>query len=121
MAGQLKPAQAQQRHKISDVQAVGTGIESAIEGQRSRRLLLQLRSVRAIGDQPAPLEFFQDAHEPPKLSRLGGWFTRANCSLSGRCLPAYSEQPRRQYAKEKRRAVSSPPAQLFGNSTRKPT
>ena len=77
MAGQLKPAQAQQRHKISDVQTIGTGIESAIEGQRTRGLFLQLRSVGAIGNQSPPFQFFQDVHGPPKLSRLGGWFTRA--------------------------------------------
>ena len=63
MAQQLKPAQRQQRHQVAHVQAVGGRVEPAVEGDRARADAFgQLRRVRAIRQQPAPLEFFQNVH-----------------------------------------------------------
>ena len=63
MAQQLKPAQRQQRHQVADVQAVGRGVEAAVERDRARADALgQFLRVGAIGQQAAPLEFFQDVH-----------------------------------------------------------
>ena len=58
------------------MQAVSGRIEAAVEGKRARRSLPELRSVRAIGDQTAPLQFFEDVHRRRKLSRLPARFTR---------------------------------------------
>src|SRR5437667_2521164 len=84
MPEQLKPAEAEQRHEIARVQAVGSRIEAAVEGQRRGDLLVQFLPVGAIRNQPAPIQFFQNVHEPQKLSRLTARFTRGK-SGSARC------------------------------------
>ena len=62
MAQQLKSPQREQRHEIAHVQAVGGGIETAVERGGHSEALGQLRGVRAIGHEAAPVEFVQNAH-----------------------------------------------------------
>src|SRR2546425_9974925 len=61
------------------MQTVGGRIEAAVERKRARRSLLELRSVRAIGDQTAPLQYFEDVHWRQKLLLLNRRCTRAKC------------------------------------------
>jgi hypothetical protein len=49
--------------QVAEVQAVGGGIEADVERDRLRaggEELLELRLVRHVGDQPAPLQFIND-------------------------------------------------------------
>ncbi len=69
MAQQLKPAQRQQRHQVADVQAVGGRVKAAVECDGPRADTFgQLLWVGAIGQQAAPLEFFQNVHEGRKVT-----------------------------------------------------
>jgi hypothetical protein len=62
MAEQLKSAQSEERHKIADVQRIRRRVEAAVKRDGRGGFILQLRHVRAIGNQPAPFKFFQNAH-----------------------------------------------------------
>ena len=69
MAQQLKPAQRQQRHQVAHVQAVGGRVKAAVKRDGARAdAFRQLLRVGAIGQQAAPLEFFQNVH--PREDRL---------------------------------------------------
>jgi hypothetical protein len=63
MTRQLKAAQRQLRHQVTDVERVPGRIEAAIKRDRSCAEALGERSkVGAIGDEAAPLEVFDQVH-----------------------------------------------------------
>ncbi len=62
MAKQLKSSQRKQRHEIADVQTVRRRVEAAIERDGRGKFFGQFRRVRAIGNQAAPFQFFENAH-----------------------------------------------------------
>jgi len=63
MAEQLKSSQREQGNQVPDVQTVGGRIKAAVKRDGRGKFLFQFRRVGAIGDQAAPFEFFQNAHE----------------------------------------------------------
>lgn len=64
MTRQLKAAQRQLRHQVTDVERVPGRIEAAIKRDRPRAQALGERSkVGAIGDEAAPLEVFDQVHQ----------------------------------------------------------
>jgi len=64
------------------VQAVGGRVEAAIKRDRRDQFLFQFRRVRAVGDEAAPFEFFQDAH----AGRINCRSPIANCQLNRKSL-----------------------------------
>ena len=63
MAQQLEAAQRQQRHEVAHVQAVGGRVKAAVKRDGpGADALGQLLRIGAIGQQSAPLEFFQNVH-----------------------------------------------------------
>ena len=74
VAQQLEPAQRQQRHEVADVQAVGGRVKAAVEGDGAGAdAFRQLLRVGAIGQQAAPLEFFQNVHGGRESYCSHGW------------------------------------------------
>ena len=64
VAQQLEASQSEQGNEIANVQAVGRGIEAAIEHDgAAAESLWQLDGISAIRQQPALLELIEDIHE----------------------------------------------------------
>src|SRR5688500_4186371 len=63
MAEQLEAPQAEKRDEVADVEAVGSGIESAIEHDGAgRETFGQLDGVGAVGEQAALLKLVEHIH-----------------------------------------------------------
>ncbi len=63
MARELEPAQDEQADQVAEVEAVGGGVEADVKrdrGRARREQALQLVAVGHVGDQPAPMEVFED-------------------------------------------------------------
>ena len=66
---QLKSAQRKERHQIADVETVGRGIEAAIESHSATcQPLRQFLEIGAVGQEPAPLQFVNNAHQPAQFA-----------------------------------------------------
>ena len=62
MSGQLKPAQHELPHQMSNMQAVGRRVKTAVKRDGRGNFFGQFRRIGAIGQEAAPFQFFQDVH-----------------------------------------------------------
>ena len=85
MSHLLKPAEQHDRHKAANVQAVGRGVEPAVQrhGPFGQALCKPL-PIRAVRDQSAPFQFLDDAHKTARV--MASWPLKVESRPLGQAL-----------------------------------